>query len=292
MANKKMQLGIQTVSESDEIYLIAEIGINHNGDMLLAKKLMDAVNACGYHCAKFQKRTPDLAVPEAQKNTMRDTPWGLISYLEYKKKIEFGKAEYNYINTYCQEKPINWSCSVWDLPSLDFILQYDVPFIKIPSAMLTNKSLLLETAKSNKPILLSTGMSTLEEIDVAVNILEKESNGNFILMHTNSSYPTPLKELNLKLIPFLKERYNCLVGYSGHEYDLEPTVIAVSLGATIVERHITLDHNMWGTDQKSSLEIGAMILLKNRVKDIKEMLGSGEKHITQSEILIREKLRG
>lgn len=292
MANKMISVGTHTISNESPVYFIAEIGINHNGDTQVAKKLIDAVNATGYHCAKFQKRVPALAVPEDQKNVMRDTPWGRITYLEYKEKIEFGKAEYDYIDRYCKEKPVDWSCSVWDIPSLEFLLKYDVPFIKIPSAMITNEDLLKETCDSNRVIILSTGMSTLEEVDNAVNILEKKTKGDYVLMHTNSSYPTPQNELNLRTIQTLGNRYNCLVGYSGHEYDLEPSVIAASLGAVMVERHITLDHEMWGTDQKASLEIGAMILLKNRIRNIKEMLGTGEKVVSESEIAVRKKLRG
>lgn len=292
MANKKISIGKHTISNESPVYFIAEIGINHNGDMQIAKKLIDAVNATNYHCAKFQKRVPYLAVPEKQKNLMRDTPWGRITYLEYKEKIEFGKAEYDYIERYCKEKPVDWSCSVWDMPSLEFVLQYDVPFIKIPSAMLTNENLLKEACNSKKAIILSTGMSTIEEVDRAVDIMEKNTNGDYILMHTNSSYPTPQNELNLRVIQTLINRYDCLVGYSGHEYDLEPSVIATSLGAVMIERHITLDHDMWGTDQKSSLELGAMVLLKNRIKNIKEMLGTGQKEVSESEFAVREKLRG
>ena len=272
-------------------YLIAEIGINHNGDLQIAKKLIDATFACSWDCAKFQKRNPDIAVPEKQKNVMRDTPWGKMTYIDYKHKIEFGKKEYDYINKYCKEKPIDWSVSVWDMDSLEFSMQYNLSFLKIPSAMLTNHELLAASAKSGIPILISTGMSTLKEIDESVNLLEKHSK-SYAVMHCNSSYPAKLDELNLKVIMNFKERYNCVVGYSGHEYDLEPTVLAVSLGAMVIERHITLSHNMWGTDQKASLEIHAMDMLRKRMLDIDVILGSGEKTVTVSEIPIRERLRG
>ena len=281
---------VMKFSELSDLYLIGEIGINHNGDMQLAKKMVDAVFACGWNCAKFQKRNPDLCVPEKQKQVQRDTPWGKMSYIDYKYKIEFEKEQYDYLDRYCREKPLDWTVSVWDLDSLSFALNYDLPFIKIPSAHLTNMELLEESSKSGQSIVLSTGMSTLEEIDSAVNILEKNPS-DYVLMHCNSSYPSKHEDLNLRAIQLLKERYNCVVGYSGHEYDLEPTVLALSMGATIIERHITIDHNMWGTDQASSLEVHAMDLLRKRLSSIETILGKKEKIITDSEKPIREKLR-
>jgi len=277
--------------KENETYFIGEIGINHNGDMQITKKLIDAVSACGWHCAKFQKRNPDVCVPEHQKGVMRETPWGTMTYLDYKYEVEFEKDEYDYISKYCAEKPVDWSASVWDLDSLKFLADYDLPFIKIPSAMTTNELLVSETAKVGVPIIMSTGMCELKEVDDAVNNVLKY-NSNLVLMHTNSSYPTPREEINLNLIPFLKERYNCPIGYSGHEEDLEPTVIAVALGATVIERHITLSHDMWGTDQKSSLEVMAMDMLYKRVKDISKIMGKAEKTVTPSEVAIRKKLRG
>ena len=277
--------------KENETYFIGEIGINHNGDMQITKKLIDAVSACGWHCAKFQKRNPDVCVPEHQKSVMRETPWGTMTYLDYKYEVEFDKDEYDYISKYCAEKPVDWSASVWDLDSLKFLSDYDLPFIKIPSAMTTNELLVSETAKVGVPIIMSTGMCELKEVDDAVNNVLKH-NSNLVLMHTNSSYPTPREEINLNLIPFLKERYDCPIGYSGHEEDLEPTVIAVALGATVIERHITLSHDMWGTDQKSSLEVMAMDMLYKRVKDISKIMGKAEKTVTPSEVAIRKKLRG
>jgi len=272
-------------------YFIAEIGINHNGDLQIAKRLIDAAFACQWDCVKFQKREPDIAVPEHQKNVIRDTPWGKMKYIDYKHKLEFGKEQYDYIDKYCKEKPIDWTASVWDLPSLEFILNYDIPFIKIPSAKLTDKNLLLEVAKSKKPILLSTGMSTIGEIDEAVNILENYAS-EYALMHCNSAYPASHNELNLRCIQTLQERYKCPIGYSGHESDLEPSVYAAVLGAKIIERHITLDHNMWGTDQSASLEVLAMDMLKKRIKDVDIVLGDGNKVVTEKEKEIRKKLRG
>ena len=274
-----------------EPYFIGEIGINHNGDLGIAKKLIDAVNACNWNCAKFQKRNPDKAVPEQQKNILRDTPWGQMTYLEYKHRIEFGREEYTAINQYCEAKPLDWTASVWDIDSLEFLLEYNVPFIKIPSAKLTQVDLIGAAASSGKPLVISTGMSQLEEIDDAVNVIMTKGRKP-VIMHTNSSYPTPRAELNLNLIPFLRERYGCVVGYSGHEHDLEPTVIAVSMGAQVIERHVTLSHEMWGTDQKSSLEVLGMDMLRKRCRDIPAILGTAEKQITPSEIEIRRKLRG
>jgi len=272
-------------------YFIAEVGINHNGDLQIAKKLIDAAHACSWDCTKFQKRNPDICVPEKQKRVIRETPWGKMTYLEYKHKLEFGKEEYDYIDKYCREKPINWTASVWEIDSLNFIKQYDVPFIKIPSAKVTDLELVEEAARTKLPIILSTGMSTLEEIDRAVAILKKYTS-NFLLMHTNSSYPAKMEELNLNCIRTLKERYNCKVGYSGHEYGLEPTVFAVVLGAMVIERHITLDHTMWGTDQSSSVEPMGMDMLYKRIRNVKQILGDGIKRVTESELIVRKKLRG
>lgn len=272
-------------------YLIGEIGINHNGDIQIAKKLIDGAFATSWDCVKFQKRNPDVAVPEKQKSVMRDTPWGRMTYLEYKYKVEFGRDEYNYIDKYCKEKPIDWTASVWDMDSLNFLLEYDIPFIKIASAHMTNHELLIETCKTGIPILMSTGMSTLQEVDEAVNLLEKHAE-SYAIMHTNSSYPAKYEDLNLSLIPFYIERYNCVVGYSGHEYGLTPTVIAVTLGAKIVERHITINRELWGTDQSSSVEIEGMDSLFKRIREVKTVKGNAKKTITESEIPIRKKLRG
>ena len=282
--------GVVNFNNLREPYFIGEIGINHNGDLHVAKKLIDAINACGWNCAKFQKRNPDVCVPEHQKNKIRETPWGTMTYIEYKHKIEFDKKEYNTINQYCSEKPVDWTASVWDVGSLDFLLQYNVPFLKIPSALITDIELVAECAKSNKPVIMSTGMSTVDEVDNAVETILKYGDKP-VIMHTNSSYPTPRKELNLNLITTLKQRYDCTIGYSGHEEDLEPTVLAVALGAKVIERHITLSHNMWGTDQKASLEVHAMSMLRKRCEDIDIMLGSYDKKVTESELPIREKLR-
>jgi len=279
------------LSNLTQPYFIAEIGINHNGDLQIAKRLIDAAFATSWDCVKFQKRNPDVSVPEHQKNKPKDTPWGRMTYLEYKKRLEFGKEEYDYIDRYCSEKPIDWTASVWDLDSLEFILDYDVPFIKIPSAHLSNEELVMEACRSGLPIVLSTGMHTLEEVDAAVELLTKHAR-QFALMHTVSTYPAPAEELNLKLIPFYAQRYGCVVGYSGHEYGLNPTILAAGLGAKIIERHITLSHKMWGTDQAASVEVMGMDMLRKRIFDSLKALGRAEKIITDEERLVRNKLRG
>lgn len=291
MANASIEYKNLHLGENHPTYLIGEIGINHNGDMQIIKRLIDSAFACGWNCVKFQKRVPELAVPEQQKNVMRDTPWGRMTYLEYKKRIELTREQFDYIDSYCKEKPISWSCSPWDLLSLEFLARYDLPWIKIASASLTNLELIKEAARTYKPVMLSTGMSTEEEIDAAVNVLEKYGQGDYALLHTNSAYPAKDEELNLLRISTLKERYNCIVGYSGHEYDINPTVIAAALGAKILERHITVDHNMWGTDQKSSLEVRGMDFLARRVRSIDVYLGNNRIEVTESEFPVRDKLR-
>jgi len=272
-------------------YIIAEIGINHNGSLEVAKRLIDIASLSGCDAVKFQKRNPDVCVPEHQKNVMRDTPWGTMTYLDYKYKVEFEKLEYDEIDQYCKEKNIAWSASPWDLDSLEFLQQYDLPFIKIPSAMLTNHALVEACAKTGKKLILSTGMSTLEEIDSAVDII-KNNTRNFAILHCNSTYPAPIEELNLSAIKTLKERYECEVGYSGHEFRIGTTVASIYLGATIVERHITLDRTMWGTDHLSSVEPQGLIKLVKGIRELEDAFGDGTIHVTESEKIIRKKLRG
>ena len=267
-------------------YIISEIGINHNGDMNIAKKLIDMSVIAGCDAVKFQKRNPDVCVPEHQKGVMRDTPWGRMTYLEYKHKIEFGKKEYDEIDSYCKGR-IQWSASPWDLDSVSFLEQYDLPFIKIPSALLTDYELISECSKRYNKVILSTGMSTIEEIDKAVESIE----GDYALLHCNSSYPAQIDELNLSCIKTLKDRYGCDVGYSGHEYGLTTTIASICFGATIIERHITLDKSMWGTDQMASVEPHGLIKLVRGVRELENAIGDGKKIITESEKPVRDKLR-
>lgn len=291
MANKQIKIGDKLITENSSPYMIAEIGINHNGDIQIAKKLIDAANATDWDNVKFQKRTPELAVPEAQKSVPRETPWGTMTYLEYKYRVEFEKEQYDIIDAYCRDKGMTWSASPWDMPSLEFLLQYDIPYIKVASASNGRDDMIAEAAKSGKPVILSTGMTTMEEVDHAVEVLEKYGKGDYILLHTNSAYPAPVKDLNLRMIETLRNRFGCLVGYSGHEANLEPTIAAVALGACVVERHVTLSHDMWGSDQKASLEVHAMDMLKKRIQDVHMALGTGEKYMSDSEAVQRKKLR-
>jgi N-acetylneuraminate synthase len=272
-------------------YVIAEIGINHNGSLEIAKKLIDIASVAGCDAVKFQKRNPDVCVPEHQKNVMRETPWGTMTYLEYKHKVEFGKFEYDEIDRYCRERSIDWSASPWDLDSLNFLNQYDLPFIKIPSAMITNEELMLATARTGKKVIFSCGMSTLGETDRAVELMRQE-NAEFAVLHCNSAYPAPIEDLNLSCIQTLKDRYKCEVGYSGHEFRLGTTVASIYLGATILERHITLDRSMWGSDHLSSVEPQGLIKLVSGVRELEKAYGDGVKRVTEGELPSRKKLRG
>jgi|TARA_R110000824_G_scaffold6775_6_gene31315 N-acetylneuraminate synthase len=285
----------------NNVYIIAEIGINHNGDLDIAKKLIDIASLSGCDSVKFQKRNPDVCVPDHQKAVMRDTPWGRMTYLDYKSKVEFGKEDYDEIDRYCKERDIQWSASPWDMDSLEFLNQYDLPYIKIPSAMLTNKELIIGARNTGKKVILSTGMSTEKEIDTAVTwlvnggkVIENLGGGNknFALLHCNSQYPAPLEELNLSAIQTLKKKYFCEVGYSGHEFRLGTSVAAVYLGATIIERHITLDRTMWGTDQLCSIEPQGLIKLVKGIRELEICYGDGKLGCSSGELEIAKKLRG
>lgn len=271
-------------------YIIAEIGLNHNGDIDIAKKLIDISAAAGCDAVKFQKRNPDVCVPEHQKSVMRDTPWGKMTYLEYKYKVEFNKEQYDEIDFYCKSKGISWSASPWDLDSLDFLNQYDVPFIKLPSAMITDTELLKAACKTGKRIIISTGMSSESEVDNACSILKSNSK-DFAVLHCNSTYPAPIEELNLSCIKTLKEKYNCEVGYSGHEFRLGTSVAAVYLGASIIERHVTLDRTMWGSDHMASVEPQGLFKLVSGIRELEKSYGDGIISVSESEKPVRDKLR-
>ncbi len=264
------------------IFLIAEIGINHNGSVKLAKKLIDQAISAGFDAVKFQKRTPEIAVPESKKKTLRSTPWGLITYLEYKKKIEFGKKEFDQIDAYCKKKKIHWFASPWDIPSLNFLKRYKLKFMKVPSAMLTNLELVKEISKLKCKTFISTGMSTFKDIDKVYKIF-KNKKANFMIMHTVSTYPCPDKELNLSLIKILKKRYKCEIGYSGHEVSVSPSLVAASFGAEAIERHVTLDRTMWGTDHSASLEFPGMTQLCTLIRKFEDYSGDGIKKISVKE---------
>lgn len=281
-------LGRRPVGENRPTLLIAEIGINHNGDVELAKQLVGVAARAGCDAVKFQKRTPDLCVPEAQKAIERDTPWGVMTYLEYRHRIEFGEAEYKEIDRHCREGGVMWSASPWDLPSLEFLLGFDVPFVKVPSALLTDDPLLTACRATGKPVLLSTGMSTMDEIRHAFGLLDPT---NTVLLHCTSTYPSRPEEANLRAIDSLRREFNVPVGYSGHEVGLQISLAAAALGACVIERHITLDRAMWGTDHAASLEPAGLERLVRDVRIIEQALGDGRKRVFESETPIRERLR-
>jgi N-acetylneuraminate synthase len=268
--------------------IIGEIGINHNGSVKLAKQLIDLAKVARMDYVKFQKRTPEICVPDAQKNIIKSTPWGEMTYLDYKHKIEFWKNEYDEINDYCNFHNIKWTASVWDIPSCEFMRQY-TDIIKIPSALITDIELLKCARKLYNILIISTGMSTEEEIEKAINIGNPD-----IIMHTNSSYPAKYENLNLEYITWLKDKYpNKTIGYSGHEYGLTTTFAAVALGATWIERHITLDRTMWGSDQIASVEKTGCIKLVDGIRSIeKSMKGYGNRIISEDEYIKRKSLRG
>jgi N-acetylneuraminate synthase len=270
-------------------YIIGEIGINHNGDVGIAKKLIDAAALSGCDAVKFQKRTPDLCVPPAQRNVMRETPWGIMSYLDYRYRVEFGKAEYAEIDKHCKDRGIAWFASCWDLPAVDFIEEFAPACYKIASATLTNDELLRRINGLGRPVILSTGMSTMDEIRHAVSLFDRS---RLIITHATSTYPCKPEELNLRAIPMLAREFACPVGYSGHEVGLQTTLAAVVLGACLVERHITLDRAMWGSDHAASIEPGGLIRLVRDIRVVEQALGDGQKVVYDSEVPIRNKLRG
>ncbi|MEW6180707.1 MAG: N-acetylneuraminate synthase family protein [Chloroflexota bacterium] len=285
---KAVKIGDRWVGDGYPTYVVAEIGINHNGDIEIAKRLMDAAKHAGVDAVKFQKRTPELCTPPDQRDVMRETPWGYITYLEYRHKIEFGEAEYREVDRYAREIGITWFASVWDEPSVDFIEAFDPVAYKVPSAALTDHGLLRKLRSTRRPVILSTGMSTIDQIKAAVELLDMD---NLIICHTTSAYPCPPEELNLRMVQTLKETYPCPIGYSGHEVGLIPSVVAVALGACLVERHITLDRAMWGSDQAASVEPGGFERLVKYIRVTELSLGDGVKKVYDSEMPSLKKLR-
>jgi N-acetylneuraminate synthase len=285
---REIKVGDRFLGDGHPTYIVAEIGVNHNGDLEIAKKLIQSAAHAGVDAVKFQKRTPELCVPPAQRNLMRETPWGYIPYLDYRYKVEFGKEEYSEIDRYCKELGITWFSSVWDEPSVDFLQNFNPIAYKIPSASLTDHALLRRLRKTGRPLILSTGMSTMEQIDAAVNVIGTE---NVMITHATSTYPCDPEELNLKVIPVLRERFPFPIGYSGHEVGLIPSVMAVALGACLVERHITLDRAMWGSDQAASVEPGGFERLVKYVRVAEQSLGDGIKRVYDSELPSQKKLR-
>ena len=271
------------------VFVIAEIGINHNGSLDIAKQLIDAAAEAGCDAVKFQKRTVDVVYTKEELDKPRESPWGTTNR-EQKYGLEFTKEDYQEIDTYCKEKNIEWLASAWDVESQKFLRQFDCKYNKVASAMLTHKELLKTIASEKKHTFISTGMSTLEQIDKAVQVF-KDANCSYELMHCNSTYPMPVEDANLKVMHTLQERYECNVGYSGHESGVIVSCAAVAIGASSLERHITLDRAMYGSDQSASLEIGGLFKLMEYVRDITKSMGSPEKRVMRTEVPIAAKLR-
>jgi N-acetylneuraminate synthase len=285
----RVRVGEKWVGAGAPVFVIAEIGINHNGSVEIAKRLIDGAVLAGADAVKFQKRTPEKCVPRDQWNIERDTPWGRMTYIDYRHRMEFGPREYAEIDRYCAERRMLWFASCWDEESVDFIESFSPPCYKAASASLTDIPLLKKMKATGRPLILSTGMSTWEEITGAVETVGRD---NLLVAHSTSSYPCPPEHLNLNMIRTLKAQYpECVIGYSGHEVGLAPTWAAVTLGATFVERHITLDRAMWGSDQAASVEVAGLLRMVANIRDIERSLGDGVKRIYEGEISARNKLR-
>jgi N-acetylneuraminate synthase len=286
-AMTEVLLGDRLVGDGHPCFVIAEIGINHNGDAQMARKLIDVASFAGCEAVKFQKRTIEVVYTPAELAKPRESPFGETNG-DLKRGLEFGRAEYQQIDAYCLSKPIAWTASCWDEASVDFIDQFNPQFYKIASASLTDDALLRHTRAKGKPIVLSTGMSTLDQIDHAVEVLGKE---DLVLLHCCSTYPAQYSELNLRAIPALRERYGVPIGYSGHETGIASSVAAAALGACVVERHVTLDRAMWGSDHAASLEPNGIMRVVRDIRLVESALGDGVKSVLPSEIPIMKKLR-
>ena len=277
------------IGQGHPTFIIAEIGINHNGSLDMALQMIDKAAEAGCDAVKFQKRDPELCVPLDQRNIERDTPWGRMTYMDYRYKVEFGDKEYDIIDAHCKKRGVTWFASPWDVNSVDFLARFNSPVIKTASASLTDIELMKKIRSTGIPLMASTGMSTWDEIQALTNIIGTD---NLMIAHATSSYPCPPEELNLSMISTLKAHYpDVPIGYSGHETGLATTVAAVALGATFVERHFTLDRAMWGSDQAASVEPGGMAKLVKDIRDIEKAVGDGIKCVYPSEESARKKLR-
>lgn len=285
--SKCVRIADKVVGDGKPCFIIAEIGINHNGSVDLAKKMIDIAVTTGCDAVKFQKRTVDIVYSQEELAKERKSVFGNTNG-DLKRGLEFGEAEYKEIDNYCKEKGIIWFASCWDEKSVDFIDKFDVPCYKIASASLTDDKLLKYTRSKGKPILLSTGMSSLEEIRHAVEVLGKD---NLVIYHCTSTYPSNAEETNLLAIEELKKEFDCPVGYSGHERGVTPSVLAVALGACSVERHITVDRTNWGSDQAASLEMAGLYHMVRDIRQVPSLLGDGKKVVYSRELPIIEKLR-
>ena len=279
----------RTLGTGHPVYIIAEIGINHNGSLDIAKKLIDEAVQAGCDAVKFQKRTPELCTPKDQWHLERDTPWGRMSYINYRHMVELGFDEYSEIDAYCKEKGIDWFVSCWDEVAVDFMEQFNPGVYKFASASLTDHALIEKVKQTGKPYILSTGMSTMGEIREAV---DKFGTDNLLIAHSTSAYPCPPQELNLRMIETLAGLYpETPIGYSGHETGLATTVAAVSMGACFVERHFTLDRAMWGSDHAASVEPQGMQKLVRDIRDVELSMGDGIKRVYESELGAMKRLR-
>ena len=283
----QVKIGNATIGQPPHTYIIAEIGINHNGDLAQAKKLIQLAVTSGCDAVKFQKRTLEVVYTQEELAKPRESVFGKTNG-DLKRGLEFGQKEYEEIDRYCKDVGIDWFASCWDEASVDFIDTFNPPCYKIASASLTDDALLKHTRATGKPIILSTGMSTLEQVDHAVKLLGTK---DLVLLHTCSTYPSVYKELNLKVIQTLQERYGVPVGYSGHETGLASSIAAVALGASVIERHITLDRAMWGSDQAASLGPNGIIRLVGDIRLVEHSMGDGVKHVVASEVPVMQKLR-
>jgi N-acetylneuraminate synthase len=289
MSRAVVRIADRAVGDGEPVFVIAEIGINHNGSLEIAKKLVDGAVLSGADAVKFQKRTPELCVPKEQWHLERDTPWGRMTYIDYRRRVEFGEREYAAIDRHCRERGILWFTSCWDEEAVDFMERFDPPCYKAASASLTDHALLRKKKATGRPLILSTGMSTIEEIRDGIEAAGRE---DLLIAHATSTYPCPVEQLNLRMIATLKAAYpECPIGYSGHETGLAPTWAAVTLGATFVERHVTLDRAMWGSDQAASVEIGGLMRLVSNIRDIERSLGDGVKRVYPGELPQIQKLR-
>jgi N-acetylneuraminate synthase len=282
-----VKIGDRSIGPGESCFVIAEIGINHNGDLATTRNLIQASKDAGADAVKFQKRTVEVVYTAAELANPRDNPFGPTNG-DLKRGLEFTQEQYSEIDSICQELDILWTASCWDEGSVDFMEKFSPPFYKIASASLTDDSLLQHHRKTGRSIILSTGMSSLEEIDHAVEVLGKD---DLIVLHCTSTYPSKPEELNLSAIPVLQERYGVPIGYSGHEVGLQTTVAAVTLGACVAERHITLDRSMWGSDQAASVEPPGFTRMVRDIRTIETALGDGQKRVYESEVPIRAKLR-
>lgn len=286
---REIKLGKRMIGDGHPAYVIAEIGINHNGDLEIAKQMIDAAVHAGADAVKFQKRTPEVCTPPEQQKQMRETPWGYITYLDYRYKVEFNEEQYRAIDSHCKEKGISWMVSVWDEPSVDFMQKFDTPAYKIPSASLTDHKLIQHARATGKPLIISSGMSTIEQIRNGVKTAGEQ---DLVLMHCTSTYPCEPEELNLRMVETLRREFpNLPIGYSGHEVGLVPSAVAVALGACMVERHLTLDRAMWGSDQAASVEPGGFERLVKYIRVTEACLGDGVKRVYDSEKPSMKKLR-